>query len=168
MYAPVRYTGALPLYPDHAEYPLVSWHDRTFDREIVSFGLIHMPVNGIQKSFGQLLLEIVLIRPACFNQIKEQHERSSAVWLSPFSAKSEIERSNTLAVRIIVISCYSTDYLHTYSFQMVCFDYTRIVRFGYAPEGLCSYDVVYVSSGSCKNLREGGEKVICVGERRVR
>lgn len=45
------------------------------------------------------------------------------------------------------------------SFQMVCFDYTRIVRFGYAPEGLCSYDVVYVSSGSCKNLRGRGEKV---------
>lgn len=65
-----------------------------------------MPVNGIQKSFEQLLLEIVLIRPPCFNQIKEQHERSSAVWLSPFSAKSEIERSNTLAVRIIVISCW--------------------------------------------------------------
>lgn len=45
------------------------------------------------------------------------------------------------------------------SFQMVCFDYTRIVRFGYAPERLCSYDVVYVSSGSCKNLRGRGEKV---------
>ena len=179
MYAPVRYTGALPVYPDHTEYPLVSWHDRAFDREIVSFDLIHMPVNRIQKSFERLLLEIVLIRPPCFNQIKAQHERSSAVWLSPFFAESEIERSNALTVRIIVISSSRIEWklyrLFTHiqfnsSFQMVCFDYTRIVRFGYATEGLCSYGVVYVSSGSCKNLRGTEKKVkhICVGERRVR
>lgn len=168
--------GALPVYPDHTEYPLVSWHDRTFDREIVSFCLFHMPGNGIQKSFGQLLLGIMLIGPPCFNQIKAQHERPSAVWLSPFLAKSEIERSNTPAVRIIVISSSRIEWklyrLFTYiqfnsSFQTVCFDYTRIVRFGYAAEGLCSYGVVYVSSGSCKNLRGTGKKVkrICVGER---